>query len=31
MDSRFAASTEVYATPADAVTVRLALRATIGP
>jgi hypothetical protein len=31
MASRFAATTEVYSTPADAVTVRVALRATIGP
>jgi hypothetical protein len=31
MSGRFAATTEVYADPADAVTVRLALRATVGP
>jgi hypothetical protein len=31
MAGRFAATTEVYATPADAVTVRLAIRATLGP
>jgi hypothetical protein len=31
MTGRFAATTEVYGTPADAVTVRLALRATVGP
>jgi hypothetical protein len=31
MASRFAATTEIYSTPADAVTVRLALRATVGP
>jgi hypothetical protein len=28
---RLTATTEVYTAPADAVTVRLALRATIGP
>jgi hypothetical protein len=31
MAGRFAATTEVYSTPADAVTVRVALRATVGP
>jgi hypothetical protein len=31
MAGRFAATTEVYADPADAVTVRLAVRATLGP
>jgi len=28
---RFTATTEVYAAPADAVTVRVAIRAAIGP
>jgi hypothetical protein len=31
MAGRFAATTEIYSTPADAVTVRLAFRATVGP